>query len=86
MEIEVRAIPEVRDFLEEIVDEMVRLYRLSREEAIGRMNREWGHRDFRKKDDLIFHQTPEYWAHDIYYGPDARWRDRGGKPRPLPYP
>ncbi|WP_117211403.1 hypothetical protein [Allorhizocola rhizosphaerae] len=86
MEIEVRAIPEVKGFLEEIVDEMVRLFRISRDEAIGRMNREWADQEFHDEDDLIFHETPDYWARDIYYGPDARWRDRGATPRPLPYP
>lgn len=36
--------------------------------------------------DLLCHEAPEFWAHDIYYRPDSRWWVPGTAPTPLPPP
>lgn len=69
---------------EEIVGEMVKLFGISTDEAIARINEAWDGLSIIGPDDLIFHETTGYWAHNIYYGKDSRWWlfPEGLEPRP----
>jgi len=85
----VKAEPKILAYLEKIADAMVSLQSIPREEAVGRINRAFKDTKFRKGDkppDLIFHETPEYWAKTIYYGKDSRWWHSEEGLEPLPYP
>jgi hypothetical protein len=89
MEFTAKAGPKIMAYLERIADTMVSLQSIPREEAVGRINRAFKDTKFRKGDkrpDLIFHETPEYWAKTIYYGKDSRWWVGEEGLEPLPYP
>lgn len=81
-------------FCREIVAEMVRLFGVSAEEAIGRINREWRGRDIRDELSIVYHEDAENWAHDMYFGKDSYWWITGEKREelglepivPRPYP
>ena len=73
------------DFLERIVERMLFLFPITRTEAVGRVNEQWGHLGFIADDDLIFHETAEYWAKTLYYGSDSRWWLGEEGLDPLPY-
>jgi len=70
------------NFLKEIAEEMVRIFKISTEEATRRV-KEW---DDRYCEDhpggrvnapygwLIFHEAPEHWAQVLYTGNWTYWR------------
>lgn len=70
-------------FCERIAQEMVRLFGISPDEAVGRINNAWKGLSI-VGDDLIYHETEEYWANNIYYGKESEWwlSPPGLKPRP----
>ena len=79
-------------FCREIAGEMVRLFGITEGEAVGRINRGWGHlHEFLP---LAIHETPAYWASHMYFGADSFWwvgedtRERLGLGPlvPQPYP
>jgi hypothetical protein len=72
-------------FLGEVVAEMVRRFGIGRDEAIGRINNAWEGNDFLGID-VRFHETPDFWANDIYYGADSFWWKYPSDLKPLPYP
>jgi hypothetical protein len=86
MELAIRASDKARDFLEEIVTEMLILFPITRDEAVGRINEAWRHLGYVGDDDLIFHETKRYWAMTIYYGKESKWwlGTEGLRPRPYP--
>ncbi|MCU6713182.1 hypothetical protein M6D81_31240 [Paenibacillus sp. J5C_2022] len=55
-----------------IVEEMERLFSISKQEAIGRVNRKWSGCSF-EDESLLFHMLPEEWANEIYYGSNSMW-------------
>jgi hypothetical protein len=73
---------------------MVRAFGISHVEAVARVNRQWSQPDLSGRVpriwivglDLVYHQTPEEWAGDIYYGNDSSWWQPEAHPRPLPPP
>ena len=42
--------------------------------------------DFLDEDDLRYHETPTFWAHDIYYGADSYWWNNPPNLKPKPFP
>jgi hypothetical protein len=80
-------------FCREIVAELVRLFSVPAEEAVGRINRHWRGQAFIGAD-IVYHETPGYWAHVIYMGKDSAWWITGEKRErmglgpvvPKPYP
>ena len=68
-------------FCEEIAEEMVRAFGIAHGEAVARVNRQWSEpgrsggvpRIWIVGLDLVYHQTPDDWAGDIYYGKDSHW-------------
>ncbi|WP_143266179.1 MULTISPECIES: hypothetical protein [Amycolatopsis] len=64
-----------RDYFCEIVKYMVAEFGITEEEAIGRVNYETSHWDIYNPnfDDMLGHEEPAYWAHNIYYGHNSHW-------------
>jgi hypothetical protein len=73
-------------YMDKIAADMVRLFGISRAEAVGRINRRWRGRTFTGERDLIYHELPDNWANDIYYGGDSRWWAKPPGLAPLPFP
>jgi hypothetical protein len=76
-------------FCTEIVMFMKETFNISLEEALGRLNKHWSNITERiGEDQMIYHETIEFWGYDIYYGPVSRWWAREDDPtlKPLPYP
>jgi hypothetical protein len=75
---------DVRAYCEEILDAIVQLFAVSRDEALIRMNRHWRDQTMTSEDDLLSlrRELPDYWARRIYHGPDAKWWLAGGETPP----
>lgn len=81
-------------FCQEIADEMVRAYRITRTEAVARINRHWSApgpsgrvpRIWIIGLDLVYHETAADWAGDIYYGKDSQWWRPDARLQPLSPP
>jgi len=76
---------ESMEFCGEVVQSMLQLHGISQREAVGRINRRWKGVDF-EEGDLRYHEPPEFWAEDIYYGHDSLWWNRPEGLKPLPFP
>jgi len=76
------------DYMDEIVQEMVLLFPITRDECVGRLNRFWAGQDFsgELKVNLLKHEVTTFWAKTIYYGPNARWWNGEEGLDPEPYP
>jgi len=72
-------------FCESIAREMVRVFNISLDEAIGRISREWMKKPI-IGDDVIYHETENYWAKNIYFGKSSEWWLSPPNLRPKPYP
>jgi hypothetical protein len=86
MRLTVRCSDKARDFIEEIVTNMLVLFPITRDEAVGRVNETWQHIEYIGDDDVIFHETAVYWAKTIYYGRDSHWWLGEEGLQPIPYP
>ncbi len=77
--------PETQTFCETIVKEMIRLFGISEDEAVGRVSRQWRHLELTNPQDIILHEDETFWAKDIYYGHDSAWwkDEANAKPRPF---
>ncbi|WP_341278967.1 hypothetical protein [Paenibacillus sp. FSL H8-0537] len=72
-------------YCDEVINEMVKLFNISYNEALGRVNRHWVGNRF-DDDSLLFHMLPEEWANDIYYGVNSFWWKKEKKDLiPLPF-
>jgi hypothetical protein len=60
------------EYCHEIAIVMQSEFNINEDEAISRINSKWS--DFVLGDeDMIFHESPEFWAYDIYYGANSKW-------------
>jgi hypothetical protein len=57
---------EALELLREMVEELVRLG-VSRNEAVARINYQWDGLDLSAEDDLVLHETADYWAWPMYF-------------------
>lgn len=86
VELDVHGSSDVMEYMDELITEMVGSFGITRDEAVGRINRIWGGRTFESYP-TILHQMPYDWARDIYYGVDSYWWMVSESERqPLPYP
>lgn len=86
--LEIDAAPKAAEFIEQVVSAMVRLFGMSRDEAVGRVNRHWRGQEFRRlgKRMALYHQAPDWWAKTITYGRDSEWWLDEENAQPEPYP
>ncbi|MHA6530793.1 hypothetical protein [Paenibacillus sp. BAC0078] len=57
-----------------IVQQLMDLFGISEEEAFLRINSFWKGNDFTSEDDMIFHESPDFWTKTIYYEQSNWWR------------
>jgi hypothetical protein len=73
-------------FCNEIVDELVKQFAISEQEAVGRVNRKWAKLGRIVEPNYIYHESPGDWAKMIYYGKSSKWWKGGPELKPVPYP
>ncbi|MCM3635561.1 hypothetical protein [Paenibacillus sp. FSL W7-1287] len=73
-------------YIDQIVHQLVILFNVSHQEAIGRVNRHWTNCEHIDDESMIYHMLPDEWAHEVYYGSDSMWwgKDKSAL-SPLPY-
>jgi hypothetical protein len=72
-------------FCREIANEMVSIFKISIEEAIGRINREWVNVCLIGEQHVLYHETAVFYAKDIYYGHDSKWWKNEERAKPQSY-
>lgn len=60
------------EFCHEIATVMQSEFTIDKDEAISRINSKWSDCVL-DDEDMIFHESPKFWAYDIYYGANSRW-------------
>lgn len=75
-----------QQFCQVIANEMVKLFKISINEAVARINREWKNVKLVGDQHMLYHETEIFFAKDIYYGHDSKWwkDEEGAKPQPYP--
>jgi hypothetical protein len=73
-------------FFELIAGAMVEAFNVNYQEAVGRMNRQWGGLEFVGSDRLIYHEDEDFWANTVFYGAESEWWLEPPGLKPLPYP
>ncbi|WP_099190502.1 hypothetical protein [Tepidibacter mesophilus] len=76
------------EFCISIVYEMKKLFKITEEEAIERINWFWSNEEAIEGYDIIYHETAEFWAKEICYGHDSEWWAKEGKEdiKIIPFP
>jgi hypothetical protein len=84
---------ELNELCDSIVAEMIRLFDISEDEAVLRINRQWKGQRFKGHWDMVYHEDALTWAKNIYYGHEYYWWIEGNererrhlaplKPKPL---
>jgi hypothetical protein len=72
-------------FCHEIARQMVELFGIPLEEAIGRINRDWKGLKIVGPDDVVYHEDEAYWAKTIYFGKGSNWWLNPPNLKPRPY-
>jgi hypothetical protein len=73
-------------YIDNIVDQLVILFKISYQEAVERVNRHWSKSSHMDDDCMIFHMLPDEWAHEVYYGNNSFWWDKDKQDlTPLPF-
>jgi hypothetical protein len=87
-ELNVRGTEEALEYIEQIAREMILLFPITMDEAVGRINRAWAGQEFSSeaKVGVLLHEEPDAWAKTIYYVRDSRWWLGEDGLEPLPYP
>ncbi|WP_169091439.1 hypothetical protein [Paenibacillus sp. PL91] len=62
-----------QDYVIAIAAFMMKSYKVSNEEAVGRINNFWCGNDFTDENSMLFHETPEFWANEIYLEDEFWW-------------
>jgi hypothetical protein len=76
---------EGKRFCDQIVNYMVALFRISKEEATARINQQWKNEEL-VGINILYHVVPEEWAKEIYWGHDSYWWIDGEKRKELKLP
>ena len=72
-------------FCLEIARQMVEVFKITRQEAIGRINRDWRGLKLVGPEDMIYHEDEIYWAKTIYFGKGSNWWLNPQNLQPRPY-
>jgi len=75
LHIEFPCTAEIADLVHEIAATMILTFDMPLEEAEGRINKFWTGFTFLEPIQTmpLLHETPDYWAKTIYYGPGVMW-------------
>lgn len=73
IELEFKTDNEAYEYCMLIIKDMITSFNITEEEAVDRMNSDWGHIEKIDKDDIMFHEEPDYWSRKIYYNSDCYW-------------
>lgn len=63
-------------FLDEICADLQSRFNISADEARTRIEQGWKHlrdAELGGTDEILYHESPEYWANNLYYGKDSCW-------------
>lgn len=65
----------VDEYIRETLMEMVSLFRISEDEATGRISQVFGSWNLidPEVESHLGHEEPRYWAHFVYHGPSVAW-------------
>lgn len=85
---QIQASSEALGYLDEIAHEMVILFPITLDEAIGRINRAFSTRSFETEVEIsvLLHEEQDVWAKHIYFGKESCWWLGEDGLEPLPYP
>ncbi len=61
-------------YCEAIVKEMQNHFGISEKEAVDRINDFWSHNDLTDDMDIMYHESPEFWAYQMYSDDQYWWR------------
>lgn len=62
------------EFCNQIAIKMVELFKITLEEAVGRINQAWANSlSIEGCDNIIYHEEEDFWAKTIYYPEGTRW-------------
>ena len=73
MDVTFKTDKESMEFVSEVAKLMSNGFGLSDSEVITKINSHWQHLDFTGSDHVIYHETPAYFANEIYFGHDSYW-------------
>ncbi|WP_432776584.1 hypothetical protein AAFJ72_07105 [Brevibacillus gelatini] len=75
-----------RGFCNDIVNVMVDNFQITKEEAVGRINEHWSNTEIVGEYCMVYHELPEFWGYEIYFGSNSRWWARKDDPELKPKP
>ena len=58
----------------DIAEEMQKHFEISEKEAVDRINDFWSRKDLTDDTSLIYHETPEFWAYEMYSANRSWWK------------
>lgn len=64
---------QANEFCELIVAEMRRLFGISLDEAVRRVNSHWHGQEIFGEDDVVYNEDETFWAKQIYYDDSYSW-------------
>jgi hypothetical protein len=64
---------QAQGFCEQIAVEMRRLFNVSLDEAVDRINAHWYGQEIIGEDDIVYHEDETFWANQIYYDESYSW-------------
>ncbi|GBF77329.1 hypothetical protein PA598K_05873 [Paenibacillus sp. 598K] len=60
-------------FCRSVLVELISRFPLTQAEGIQLINSRWGHTSFVNEDDIAYHEFPEFWAKEFYWGSNSVW-------------
>lgn len=60
-----------------ILIDLISRFPFNQDEAIKRINSFWGHLEGVYEGDIMYHELPEYWSSNMYWGHDSVWWKKG---------
>lgn len=64
---------QAQKFCEKIANEMCRLFNISMNEAVIRINAHWQEQVITGEDDIVYHEDETFWANQIYFDESYSW-------------
>lgn len=61
------------DFCRSTLIELISRFPLTQFEGIHLINSRWGHLSLLDEDEITYHELPEFWAKEFYWGTDTFW-------------